>query len=331
MYTESRCPCCNAEPFKAHLGLVAPFIASYVLKQAPRATTLLECAACGFRFFEERFTDAEVTALYSGYRGDAYFTARHKVEPWYTRSLNDSIGSNEEEIKTRKAIASKFIRDNLPSPPFDTILDYGGDRGQFIPDDVARHKFVYDISGVPAEPGVESIASEQDLQARSFDMVMLCHVLEHLSDPSEVLTQLRSYAKPQGSYFFVEVPYERYNLRFAGKTALYSAYLNALSRLPKPLVTALDFYSTLFRVRFATIPPLGFAKLSEHINFYNPESLRALLERNDYRVLGTRIATEARTTVGFQGTVLCLAQATPIAGQRTEAQKLGSVEYLPVK
>jgi SAM-dependent methyltransferase len=306
MYIEKRCFCCDGTDFKEFGALIAPFVASYIWKTSPRVTLLLECRSCGFRFFQERFSKDEIARLYADYRSERYWKARHACEPWYTRAINDGIGGSPAEITFRKKLSGSFIKEHSLGASMASVLDWGGDRGQFIPDDFAN-KYVFDVSGVQPLDGIVAISSERELGGMHFDVVMLAHVLEHLSDPRSVLQTIRPKLAA-GGLLFVEVPYERYDLRFAKRSSAFTSYLGIVAAHPGKLLMALDFFSTACRVRFGVVPPLGFPKLHEHINFFNEASLSKLLEATGYRVLVSRIAPEAKSVVGFQGVLLALAQ-----------------------
>ena len=71
------------------------------------------------------------------------------------------------------------------------------------------------------------------------------------------------------------------------------------------LLRAVDLYSTYFRIRKGIIPPLGFLKASEHINFFTPQSLEALMSRMGFQVL--------------------VCQALPIKGAYMDGAVLGCV------
>uniref|UniRef100_E6PD92 Uncharacterized protein n=1 Tax=mine drainage metagenome TaxID=410659 RepID=E6PD92_9ZZZZ len=309
MYVQSECPCCLNRSFKSFLALTSPFIAEFVLEEPPSPTALLECKACHFRFFKHRFTDEEATRLYQGYRGPDYFRVRNRFEPWYTKHINDSIGSNPVEIAVRKRLASGFIRSYIRNWKAGAVLDYGGDRGQFIPDDIASDKYVFDISGAVPEAGVTALSSVTDLRKNRYDLIMLCHVLEHLSEPASILEELRSLSTNSSAFYFVEVPYERFSMPFSSENAALRWYLTAIGTMPAPILTAIDFYSTAVRTKLALVPPLGFPKLSEHINFFDVSSLTALLQRCGFEVVACRVMNQAKTTVGIQGTLLCVARS----------------------
>lgn len=292
MYIIDACPCCQSRELSPRWAVVAPFLAHYAVQQAPSCCKLLECSKCSFRFFDVRLNPDEVARLYSGYRGERYFTERHRWEFCYSRRINDGIGGDQQEIAERVSALEKFVLPHVNRSGLKNVLDYGGDRGQFIPPSLGTNKFVFELSDAVPVAGVTRIVSEQELNAMNFDLVLVLGVLEHCSDPADILMKLRSYLSP-GSLLCVGVPYERYGVGFAGKGALYHRYLKALLRFPAPLV-AMDFYSTIVRVKMGRIPPLGFVKCHEHLNFFNKSSMKALLERTGFEVIDSSIVNIAK-------------------------------------
>jgi len=292
MYTIDACPCCLSKESTARWAIVAPFLAHYAVGRPPFLCKLLECSACTFRFFDARLEPDEVTRLYSGYRGDRYFAERHRYEFWYSRKVNDGIGGDPEEINDRLAAMENFLRPHLDIATIGSVLDYGGDRGQFIPKSLGKDKYVFELSDAVPEPGVTRIASQQEMSARKFDLIMALGVLEHCSEPADVLYQLRGSINP-GSFLVVGVPYERYGVGFAGKGKLYRAWLNALLHVP-PALIAVDFYSAAARIRLEHVPPLGLVKCHEHLNFFNQKSMSALLERAGFEVVDPKVVNVAK-------------------------------------
>jgi hypothetical protein len=238
---------------------------------------------CSFRFFDSRLTDSELQRLYAGYRGDGYFKARHGYEFWYSRKVNDGIGNDAKDIATRKQTLSKFLGERSSSVV--TVLDYGGDRGQFIPENVGTEHYVYELSDAEPAKGVIRLTSVED---RQFDFVMLAHVLEHCSEPKEMLQVLKPLGH-ENTLFYFEVPYERPSLNWAGKGRWEERYLGALLRA-EPLLKIVDFYSTVARVKFDLIPPFGLQKCSEHLNFFNERSLKAVLGGAGFELLDSGVA-----------------------------------------
>jgi len=292
MYIIEACPCCQSKDSSARWAIIAPFLAHYAVGGPPFLCKLLECTTCSFRFFNARLEPAEVDRLYSGYRGERYFAERHRWEFWYTQRINDSIGGDPEEISVRLAALEELILPHVDHSVVKTVLDYGGDRGQFIPKPLGTNKFVFELSDAVPEPGVTRIGSGQKLNGMKFDFIMTLHVLEHCSDPAVILEQLRACLNP-GALICVGVPYERYGISFAGKGNLYRSYLSALLHSSTPLIAA-DFYSTAARVRLGHIPPFGFLKCHEHLNFFNRDSMSALLKRTGFEVVDSRIELVAK-------------------------------------
>jgi SAM-dependent methyltransferase len=292
MYTINACPCCLSKESIARWAIVSPFLAHYAVGRPPFLCKLLECSACSFRFFGSRLEPDEVTRLYSGYRGKHYFAERHRWEFWYSQKVNDGIGGDPGEISDRIAAMETFLLPHVDSATVRTVLDYGGDRGQFIPKPLGTEKFVFELSDAVPEPGVSRIGSQQELSTMKFDIIMALGVLEHCSEPIDVLEQLRSSLNP-GSFMVVGVPFERYGIGFAGKGGLYRVYLNALLRV-RPALIAVDFYSAAARVRLEHIPPLGLIKCHEHLNFFNQESMNALLQRAGFEVIDSKIESVAK-------------------------------------
>ena len=278
MYQIDACPCCESKELQRWPAIVSPFIATYACGSKPQSCGLCECRSCTFRFFDSRMTGEEIARLYAGYRGDDYYNARHACEPWYTRAANDGIGGDTHEIASRKQNLTAVLGDHAKS--ITTVLDYGGDRGQMIPDTLGTERFVYEISDAPAVDGVQRITQ---LDGRKFDFVMLAHVLEHCSEPKDMLNTLKPLLHER-SLLYLEVPFERPTMRLAGAGSFQRNYLNMLLGMG-PLLKMVDFYSTVARVKFNTIPPFGLQKCSEHLNFFTPASLKALLERNGLELI----------------------------------------------
>jgi SAM-dependent methyltransferase len=282
MYRIDRCPCCLERMDETCPALMAPFIAQRVAGRPASLCALMTCPACGFRCFDHRFDDAELGRLYQGYREEDYYRTRHGWEPWYTRKINTGLSEDPRELETRKAGSFRLISGALDGVQPRRILDYGGDRGQFIPDGLGGERFVYEISGRPPLPGIRAVADLSGLEG-SFDLVMICQVLEHLPDLPAQLDILHRLAGA-GGVLYVEVPLERPDLRRAGAWPWGGRGLRWLAGHPW-LLRCVDFYSTVARVRCNRIPPWGFLKASEHINFFTTGSLEALLRRKGFQVL----------------------------------------------
>ena len=249
MYTVKKCLCCGSENLGASYGLVAPFIAQYVFKSSHTHTCrLFHCNDCGFRFFESRFEDSEVDRLYNDYRGLNYYSVRHRFEPWYTRSINDGIGNDQITINFRKEYLQNFLHAHIPIQKVKRLLDYGGDHGQFIPDNIAEECYVFEVSGVEPIPGVILIDEMSELEKQIFDIVILSAVLEHVSDPLAILRKIHGILSPNG-YLLLEVPYESFYYRNWFGDSFTQKYLNLLAHSPMQVVKFVDLYSTFSKIK----------------------------------------------------------------------------------
>lgn len=76
------------------------------------------------------------------------------------------------------------------------------------------------------------------------------------------------------------------------------------------LLRTLDFYSTAFRVKTGILPPLGFAKVHEHVNAFSSSSLARVLEKAGLSILRLEETSGRKSATG--PALLCL--ALPAAG-----------------
>lgn len=270
------CPCCGTEGGQRfQWGLLSPFLARRALDSEPAPCRVFECEACGHRWTERGLDDAEAARLYTGYRGEAYFALRHRLEPWYTRAVNDGIGS-EAEMAGRRALMARLLgKAGLAGRRFGTVVDWGGDRGQMLKELPAARKLVHEVSQVEPDPGVEKLERLADA-AGSADLVLNCHVLEHLNEPARGLEESVSVLAP-GGHLYLELPHEPWSPPFLAPQ-LAEPWLKGLGRTRWPLL-AMDFVSTALRVKLKVIPPLGFLAVREHLNFFTVDSVRRLVER----------------------------------------------------
>lgn len=271
MRSIEQCPICEGTSSESWPALVAPFVAEYVLRSPVSICVLKECSNCGFRFFDPRFEDMEMARLYSGYRGAEYFDTRHHYEFWYSRHHNDHSGKNKTVVASRKAFLFDAIRRKVDPNSLDRVLDFGGDSGQLLPEGLGRERHVFEISDAEPVRGVTKLNNETLLQSHSYDLVVLSHVLEHTPDPVLLLHKVASLLRP-GGWLYVEVPWERYSLRLLEESPSYFRYLGWVSK-HSGILKVLDLYSTGFRILLNVVPPFGFPKLHEHINFFNEHSL----------------------------------------------------------
>lgn len=105
------------------------------------------------------------------------------------------------------------IKDLLRSG--DAVLDVGSGGGEFV---YALRKLGYDARGIEPNEGYGLYAQKElglpiqigfvqhiELPEKSFNVITLSHVLEHLDDPLMTLMKVREWLRPEG-YLVVEVP-----------------------------------------------------------------------------------------------------------------------------
>jgi SAM-dependent methyltransferase len=254
--------------------------------------TLQHCAACQFSFFSHRYSETELSAIYGGYRGSDYLRVRKRWEPWYGSAVNGANKVGSGEAHSRTAFMEGLLA-RATDGQFKVAVDFGGDEGQFFPDSAVGRKIVIDVSGKPMLEGVERYQDLESLGA-SPDLVMICHVLEHLNDPLALLTQARQVIDPQG-VLYVEVPMDLPRLHRWHARAAYQKYLARLAGTRWPLVAS-DFLSGVSRQVGFRVPRLGVVKQSEHINYFTERSLNALMTRAGFTVIDQ--VAEPGATVG---------------------------------
>jgi len=171
---------------------VNPFVAERMYLDKPPEIFLNICFSCGFKFYSPRPNEKELKRLYTGYRDEKYQKDRQKYDLWYTKTLNKNLGYHPIQIETKIKNMMTFLRGHK----IKSVLDYGGDRGQFMPE--APIRYVFDISGDKPINGIK----EWKGTPKKFDLVIISHLLEHLSNPQLLFKKLRNL----GKIFYIEVP-----------------------------------------------------------------------------------------------------------------------------
>jgi SAM-dependent methyltransferase len=287
-YGATHCLVCEAPGLMFRAAITSPFVARRALERSAALCRIAQCAHCGFVFFEDRFEDAELARLYADYRGEAYYRARHACEPWYTRQFNAQLGG-AEEMRRRRATYVSMVGAHCDAGAIDSVLDYGGDRGQIMPSGPGRRHFVFDISGVAPDPGIIGLDAAS-LCRQQFDLVLLCEVLEHVSAPAATLADAARHVRP-GGLMYVTVPNREFPFSDIPAGAWYGFYLRQILKF-RYLTLLADFWSTGWRVKFKRVPPLGFVKLHEHVSFFDRDSLAGLFRRAGLSILGCEVSPD---------------------------------------
>ena len=262
------CVVCGGAIFVRQQAIVAPFLARRIWDEAPKPCHLAQCRECGFLFFNPRLEPEEEQRLYGGYRQAEYQKTRQACEPWYTAKFNASI-SSPRFMEVRRAALAGILKANLAAKNGLRILDFGGDRGQLIQGVVpGAAEFTYDISGVQPLEGVTACRSLDECKAREADLIVCSNVLEHVGFPQTIMSQITAVAAPH-TMLFIEVPFES---PFGARLMLRRAIQYAVLALLRP------------RVAWSAAQPGFLYPMHEHINYYAPQSLNALMEKAGWQV-----------------------------------------------
>ena len=256
-------------------------------------SNLLKCDDCGLVYFATVFSETELTRMYSGYRGLEYQRRRARYEPWYTKRINNAIGHSAEVLSLRRehleSLLSEVLDNSLhkvTSPV--RVLDVGGDEGQFIPNvDSITDKAVLEVSGVRPVDGAQALMSWDEVYEFSPDMIMMCHVIEHIDNARETVENAARALKP-GGLLYIEIPLDRpRNIPRLFSKGIYLKYTQFLCKLPFIFVCA-DLLSLVSRRILRRPIPGAVIKQNEHINFFDGKTVSTVV-----RTLGFELIHES--------------------------------------
>jgi hypothetical protein len=279
---QADCPICHSNSSEYH-SIIAPWITE--LANLPLTPSkYFSCNNCSYSWFS-RFSDNLVHSLYSKYRSESYYAVRHSWEPWFSKNDNkafdetSSIKASNSVSGRKRDIEAIFDLSGLSLKQINGCLDFGGDSGQFIPNDIKGVKYVVDQQ-IASSYNVDSITYVSDIEViekKSLGLIMCCMVLEHVNDVNETIRDLVKLLSING-FLYIEVPMDSFRVSKFHQTWFYEKYLNFLSDHGY-LFQLLDFATGVWRLSFKSIPFWGVLKQSEHINYFNYPTIQALLEK----------------------------------------------------
>ena len=253
-------------------------------------TNLLKCDDCGLVYFSASFSDGELSRLYIGYRNSEYQNRRAKYEPWYTKKINSAIGHSEDVLILRRQHLEKVLFDASSNHPekFSSptrVLDVGGDEGQFIPNIKSiTEKAVLEVSGVRPVDDAQVLTNWNEVDVFSPDMIMMCHVLEHIENARENIENAARALKT-GGLLYVEIPLDRpVKIGRIFSTPTYRQYTQLLCKIPRLFVVA-DLVSLVSR-KLLGRPILGSViKQNEHINFFDGKTVASVVQTLGFELI----------------------------------------------
>ena len=270
--------CLAPHPVLHSFALKAPWIVG-PNPDLSQESALYFCAFCESKFFSARFSESEISTMYEGYRDDAYLRRRRKWEPWYTKAVNDAIGHSEPTLLARKQHLTELLTNQQQSGSISLptrVLDFGGDEGQFIPDlKSIQSRAVLEISKVSPKENVISLADWTEAKVFSPDFIMICHVLEHVDNPRE-LVEKAAEILPFDGLLYVEVPLDYPpKLSTTFTKSWYRASLKGMRKI-RPIWIIADLLGLVSK-RFLNMQlPGSVVKQNEHINYFTENSVKSL-------------------------------------------------------
>jgi len=266
-----KCLACKSINIEVTDTKVSDFLAERIfdtLDNNAIPTKLFCCKECGFGFYEKRLTSDEERRLYKGYRSDEYQEMRQKSDVWYTPEINSALGEDENDLKLRRAIIERIVNKNIRTK-IRCALDYGGDMGQKYPEGTfIEQKYVYDISGVDTLEGVIGFKTLESARTMNYDFVMCNQVLEHIGDLDSFIGDVKSIGNRR-TWFYFDVPFD---------TPFQKSFLNNFQYIFNPYFKIDIIIKHFFRTRKQGY----FAPMSEHVNFFTPDSIKKFLARNGF-------------------------------------------------
>lgn len=183
---------------------------------------LLQCFVCGtksiYPMVDEKKLDEYNKDYWSKVQSDAEISrARYKI------------------LAESRAIYLKDAFDELDNF---RILDVGAGHG-FIIDMIKKFSPNVKASAVEIDTDMHKILEKKceqvytiwhELKEQKFDLIILSHVLEHMSDPVKILGELKRNLK-KGGYFFIEVPNNDDLHKISLETHLFVYNEQAIKRL----------------------------------------------------------------------------------------------------
>jgi len=280
------CELCNGQvKFKSY-AFVAPWIADSRIRMTSR---LMTCAECDFDFFSRTFSESELTRMYSDYRSPAYQRMRQRYEPWYTMRRNLEIGQDGVVVDERRTRLEMFLHNQLGTDKVGSIksvLDIGGDEGQFIPKlPQLETMVVLEVSQAPVRQGIQRIASLSEAQGKGFDLVMICHTLEHVQNPLQFMRDILADLD-DWNYLYVEVPIDGYEMRGRWFNSRGQRLLRDLIIRVPVLGIIVDLYVQIVRRLGIRLMFPAVVKQSEHVNYFSRVAVEQLATQLNLRVFG---------------------------------------------
>lgn len=268
-----QCVCCGSQMLDTAPAILMPFVAHRTFGWAPAlidGSWGLETVTAGMAYTLCRSLQcADCGLLFSDIRfaddelGRLYNDYRGADYTALRESYEPGYVMRNDSLGEQidyGGVLEQFLEPHLPDGSL-SILDWGGDSGKNTPLTYrSRQHDVYDISNIPVIAGARAVSRDQAM-AQHYDLVVCSNVLEHIPYPSDLLQDIRHAMTPQ-SLLYIEVPFEEVMRQHAERAIAYKKHWH------------------------------------EHVNFFSPNSLQALLVNVGLQMVA--ITTDATITAGLK-------------------------------
>lgn len=181
-----------------------------------KGLALVSCINCGMAYIDPMPSQAELTVYNDAYFVNAhggsdfayspFFSALAKIRikhiEDYTTSENISVGSVLEYGPGRGALAAEWLR----IKPYDDYRVVESDKASLAH---LRSLGVKSLDESRSSVECSKKGSPTSFIGLDFDLIIMSHVLEHVSDPKKFLHEALQKLKP-GGVLFIEVPCQDY-------------------------------------------------------------------------------------------------------------------------
>ena len=183
------CPVCNHKEYSKMLTVKDFTVSSENFE-------IVECTSCGFRFTENPPPPDQIGRYY---QSDAYIS--------HTDSKKGIFNTIYQLIRKQAVQSKRKLVCHFSQRKTGTLLDYGCGTGAFL---VEMKSAGWQVQGMEPDPGARSRAEaltastimEPDklptLESASVDVVTMWHVLEHVHELHETLSQVKRILKENG-------------------------------------------------------------------------------------------------------------------------------------
>jgi len=188
----SKCPVCNSISFQ-------PFITCKDYTTTGEYFQIIKCSACSFLITSPRPSQSDIGKYY---QSDKYISHTGGSKNLFDRIY--LLARSYSLTRKRKLIESYTSKGSL--------LDYGAGTGEFL-NHCSKNGWISEGVEPSAEARSKAKKKSQlavyqnitEIQTRKYDAITLWHVLEHIHDLSQTLTNLISLLNDKG-VLFIAVP-----------------------------------------------------------------------------------------------------------------------------